>query len=229
VGRNLFVQVAVRVEAVRQKPGARLHAALVDWLLRRERHGLASARLVMHRRADSLRRCEVRWHRKIVGVKGWIKWAPLSRARRLRRRLRHAAHVDVVSLIMKPYGTPRGDRWGDFPMSQANGLVQGIFAAEALQNTLRQNSLPPGLGGATPGDTILHTHALNSQQTQPPPRPRRHKHIQPPTPSLQAIVFYFGTSLPQNKGGQGGVGTRSSSSKHPQPPQQQQRVPRETR
>ena len=131
----MFVQVAVRVEAVRQKPGARLHAALVDWLLRRERHGLASARLAMHRRDNSLRRCEVRWHRKIVGVKGWIKWAPLSRARRLRRRLRHAAHVDVVSLIMKPYGTPRGTAGGISLCHEQTHWCRASLPAEALQNT----------------------------------------------------------------------------------------------
>jgi len=39
--------------------------------------------------------------------------------------------------------------------------------------------------------------------------------------------FFFGTSLP--KKGWGGVGARSSSSKYPQPPQQQQRAPGETR
>ena len=44
-----------------------------------------------------------------------------------------------------------------------------------------------------------------------------------------AILFYFGTSLPQNKGGQGGVGARSSSSENQQQPPQQQRVPGETR
>jgi hypothetical protein len=50
---------------------------------------------------------------------------------------------------------------------------------------------------------------------------------QPPT--LQAI-FLFGTSLPKNKGGRDGVGARSSSSKNPQlPQQQQQRASGETR
>jgi hypothetical protein len=40
--------------------------------------------------------------------------------------------------------------------------------------------------------------------------------------------YFFGTSLPQQRG-RGGVGARSSSSKNPQLPQQQQRAPGETR
>jgi len=61
------------------------------------------------------------------------------------------------------------------------------------------------------------THSLiapNTLRQRPrPPRPRRHNHAQPPTPTLQAILFYFGTSLPQKKGGRVGSGRAAAAAK----------------
>jgi len=54
--------------------------------------------------------------------------------------------------------------------------------------------LPPGLGGATPRDTIPHTCALYSQQTPPPPRQRRRKLAQAPT--LGATGDFLSSVLP---------------------------------
>jgi hypothetical protein len=48
---------------------------------------------------------------------------------------------------------------------------------------------------------------------RPPPRPR-HKHVQTPSPTLQAIFLFLVLPSPK-KGGRGGVGARSSSSKNP--------------
>jgi hypothetical protein len=45
---------------------------------------------------------------------------------------------------------------------------------------------------------------------RPPPRPRRHKHVQTPSPALQAILFFWYFPPPKQRG-RGGVGARAAA------------------
>ena len=60
-------------------------------------------------------------------------------------------------------------------------VVRGLTPGSTVSGLLRVN---PALR-----DTTRHQHNLDHAHAD--------KHVQPPTPTLQAILFYFGTSLPQ--------------------------------
>ena len=77
--------------------------------------------------------------------------------------------------------------------------------------TVRENKIGEPRSGpfGRGSDSLKLRHPYASSQlasTRLRPRPRRHKNAQAPSPTLQAILFFLGTSLPQNKGG--GVGWR---------------------
>ena len=127
-------------------------------------------------------------------------------------------------------------RHGSLPRAYADQCIhagrsfffpsKGFFSAEAEQ----QQTAADSSSGKT-ADGSSHSEAGGGAKK----RGGRSRYVGFPDPRrnrrrirvlhLSSDFILFCTSLPQNKGGQGGVGARSSSSKNPQPPQQQQRVP----